>query len=54
MYRLHLPTFCDLLVFFMAEVQASRVINSNGKGRGKLAELIITNYLPEGGENNVS
>jgi DNA adenine methylase len=38
--------------FFMTEVQASRAINSNGKGRGKLAELIVTNYPPEGGENN--
>jgi DNA adenine methylase len=33
--------------FVLAEVQASRAINSNGKRRGKLAELIVTNYLPE-------
>ena len=41
-------------VFFMTKVQASRVINSNGKGRGKLTELIITNYMPEGGDDNGS
>jgi DNA adenine methylase len=40
--------------FFITEVQASRAINSNGKGRGKLAELIITNYPPEGGDKHVS
>jgi DNA adenine methylase len=33
--------------FFITEVQASRAINSNGKGRGKLAELIVTNYPTE-------
>ena len=32
--------------FFITEVQASRAINSNGKRRGKLTELIVTNYPP--------
>ncbi|MBC7252161.1 MAG: Dam family site-specific DNA-(adenine-N6)-methyltransferase, partial [Anaerolineae bacterium] len=30
--------------FTISEVQANRAINSNAKGRGKLTELIITNY----------
>jgi len=47
-------TLYSTLDFFITEVQASRAINSNGKGRGKLAELIVTNYPPEGGENNGS
>lgn len=30
--------------FYFYEVQASRAINSNGNGRGKITELIILNY----------
>ena len=30
--------------FILDEIQANRAINSNGSGRGKLAELIVTNY----------
>jgi len=40
--------------FVLNEVQASRAINRNGQGRGKLAELIVTNFLTERGGNHVS
>jgi DNA adenine methylase len=30
--------------FHIHEVQAARAINSNGNGRGKITELVITNY----------
>jgi len=32
--------------FTLDEILANRAINSNGNGRGKLAELIVTNYMP--------
>ncbi len=32
--------------FVIDEVQANRAINCNGAGRGKITELVITNYLP--------
>ncbi len=33
--------------FFVTEIQANRAINSNPKRRGKLTELLITNYPPQ-------
>ena len=40
--------------FVIVEVQASRAINRNGQGRGKVAEFIVTNFLPERGGNHGS
>ncbi len=34
--------------FAIAEVRANRAINRNGAGRGKVTELLITNYATEG------
>lgn len=33
--------------FTIGEVQANRAINCNGEGRGKLTELVVTNYPME-------
>lgn len=39
-------TFFDDLYagFTITRVQASRMINSNGEGRGKITEIVVTNY----------
>jgi DNA adenine methylase len=34
--------------FNCIEVKAARAINSNGEGRGKISELLVINYTPEG------
>ncbi len=30
--------------FFIKRIEATRMINCNGNGRGKISELLITNY----------
>ena len=34
--------------FYISRVYASRAINANPAKRGKLTELLISNYMPEG------